>query len=417
MLMTINRCIDYTKASKGMKLVPRCETVDLREALNLPLTCMRNIQHRVEIVLKPVPRNICSHIITDKQWLQENILCLLSNSVKYSTDGYVSITLSLKNMTVEDNDGSSRSNSMKSITSYALSPWYPSTHRIACSSIDPKGDVEHNVRAPSDSNVHFLIEIEDTGVGMSEEAMSTLFSPFKQTQRLAGGTGLGLFSLAKRVEALQGEYGVRKRKDGKKGSMFWFSFPYKPDNEFAASLREKSTHKRAGSNAALNPSVGQLQTNSKLEILIVDDAPSIVKLTVKTLQKLGYYVETAENGEVAVNIIEQRWKEKRATYDIVLMDLQMPVMDGLEATKRLRQMQQVSKQPSNINECDDVVSVASADFIEPLPCQRIIGLSANSDHDTMESAFKAGIDAFMPKPFRIDTFHDMLRQLGIKVSS
>eukprot|EP00969_Alexandrium_andersonii_P052145 2289758-Alexandrium_andersonii.AAC.1 len=62
------------------------------------------------------------------------------------------------------------------------------------------------------------VEVEDTGIGMSEEAMKNLFSAFKQAQRLAGGTGLGLFSLAKRIEALNGKCGVAARSDGQQGS-------------------------------------------------------------------------------------------------------------------------------------------------------------------------------------------------------
>jgi hypothetical protein len=76
-----------------------------------------------------------------------------------------------------------------------------------------------------------LFEIEDHGIGISEEVISSLFSPFKQAQRLAGGTGLGLFSLAKRVEALDGMCGARRRKDGENGSVFWFWIPYDPVHE------------------------------------------------------------------------------------------------------------------------------------------------------------------------------------------
>lgn len=95
MLMTINRCIDYTKASKGMKLVPKYETVDLVEALQFPIECMCNIQERIGIKLEALSSDVCTHIITDKQWLQENLLCLLSNAVKYSAEGDVAITANL----------------------------------------------------------------------------------------------------------------------------------------------------------------------------------------------------------------------------------------------------------------------------------------------------------------------------------
>lgn len=95
MLMTINRCLDSTKASNSLKLVPKYETMELADVLQMPLQCMTNIQQRIKIILPPyTEQSICSHIITDKRWLQENILCLLSNAVKYSAGGDVWITVS-----------------------------------------------------------------------------------------------------------------------------------------------------------------------------------------------------------------------------------------------------------------------------------------------------------------------------------
>jgi hypothetical protein len=73
------------------------------------------------------------------------------------------------------------------------------------------------------------VSIEDTGIGLSVESRKVLFQPFKQVQRMAGGTGLGLFSLSKRMESLGGSRGVAPRRDGLQGSNFWFSFPYRPD--------------------------------------------------------------------------------------------------------------------------------------------------------------------------------------------
>ena len=75
--------------------------------------------------------------------------------------------------------------------------------------------------------------VEDHGVGVSEELRETLFQPFRQAQRHTGGTGLGLYSLFKRMEALGGDCGVRARSDGSAGSVFWFSFPYRPDTNAA----------------------------------------------------------------------------------------------------------------------------------------------------------------------------------------
>ncbi len=97
MLMAINRCIDYTKASNGVKLVPRLETINFKDAINLPLNCIKTIQNnKIHINTPNIPHNIATNIITDKQWLQENILCLLSNAVKYSTGGTVNVSIKLE---------------------------------------------------------------------------------------------------------------------------------------------------------------------------------------------------------------------------------------------------------------------------------------------------------------------------------
>ncbi len=264
--MTINRCIDYTKASKGLKLVPRYETIDLYDALLLPLSCMQNIQNRIEIVLH-MPKltyyhpnrsqntsmqEICTHVITDKQWLQENVLCLLSNAVKYSSDGVVdvrvSLTLSLEGydnrpIGVESDGGSKRmlprpypsSKSLRraggsSTKSNTVSPTTGTGSGGTVGNVMSGTHIQSPTGTGSGEVQWLLFEVEDHGIGMSEEAMQSLFSPFKQTQRLAGGTGLGLYSLAKRVEALRGKYGVRHRRDGsRRGSLFWFAFPYQPD--------------------------------------------------------------------------------------------------------------------------------------------------------------------------------------------
>lgn len=239
MLMTINRCIDYTKASKGLKLIPKLETIDVVETLKLPVNCMKDVQSRVEIKFDELKDNICSHIITDKQWLQENVLCLLSNAVKYSIGGFVTIRLLLEELDVsqlacaayKDNQGfviNKTQESLKrepsnitsrSITSQdadVLSEQIDSPVKMKAKATSVKSSVyqqesklEESITIPignnssssSNSNIIFgtgkktflRVEIEDTGIGLSADAMEQLFHPFKQAQRLAGGTGLGIY--------------------------------------------------------------------------------------------------------------------------------------------------------------------------------------------------------------------------------
>eukprot|EP00981_Chlorochromonas_danica_P003271 scaffold634_cov185-Ochromonas_danica.AAC.8 len=519
MLMTINRCIDYTKASKGLKLVPKHETIDLLESLLLPLNCMKDIQQRVLIVLDPLPQEICSHIITDKQWLQENVLCLLSNAVKYSSGGEVRVMLKVleeeKAATVAtvgdskkgdvgvkeygtagENDDSKRlvfpresplceSNRIRASTSQIF-PTMVSEEFAA--DMARRKDVFENIDGAACKRDRFLrIEFEDNGIGLSEEAMANLFNPFKQAQRLAGGTGLGLYSLARRVEALNGLYGVSHRRDGKQGSMFWFSIPYRADEVTAGGMGRKPFFPRGNhmtdqfpSNSEVYDKDERLEVGSgndsegigvgsdgpsrvlqlerfvspastqrlytvkaderaHLNILIADDSPAIVKMISMMLRRLGHHITIAENGDVALKVLWERLASGGSLFDVVLMDLQMPVMDGLEATRRLRAFEKsmrssvlseesnngsgsVLEESSMMNEHADAsypCSLVTPDgrriarelVIAGQLHQLVIGVSANSDHETMQDALNAGVDAFISKPFSIEMFYATYEKL------
>ncbi len=367
MTMTINRCLDYTKSSNGFKLVPKFETVSLKQTLGMPVKLMQGAQHAIAIAMKPIPDDICSHIITDKQWLVENLLCLLSNASKYSSKGTVTVDVFSVKLKGDD------------------IPKSPRSHRTSV----PTGLVDY-----------LRFEVQDTGIGLSDQAMQSLFNPFKQAQRLAGGTGLGLFSLAKRVEALHGTYGVMRRPDGEQGSVFWFTIPYRPDSVSAEVLRVRQGYL---SHASSRDS-GASEENGKepvfnlpplmegpFKVLVVDDAPLIVKMTTMLLQRKGHTVQHAVNGADALEKLCM--KMDSTVYDVVLMDLQMPVLDGIEAIRRLRTAEDKHSRSSPSGESER---------------QFVIALSANSDEETKQEALTAGADAFMSKPFTYEGFSVIL---------
>ena len=170
-----------------------------------------------------------------------------------------------------------------------------------------------------------------------------------QAQRRTGGTGLGLYSLSKRIESLGGECGLMNRKDGLCGCCFWFTIPYKPDHttfsepqlSFCGNTECSFNIMNTGGTLAITPgsldhsrnynfqSSSSIQTKiPKLRILLVDDAPMLRKATSRALMKEGHDVEVAHHGAECLKVLES----KDFAFDLILMDLQMPVMDGLDVT-------------------------------------------------------------------------------------
>lgn len=234
MTMTINRCVDYTKASKRIALIPHPEPINLGGALKFPIRIVGDLQSQFEIKLRPWSADVSAYVATDKQWLQENILCLLSNAVKHSCNGCVVVSVHLadcRHLPLSRRSSPAHNNNCTINTSVTSGAAGNAGKAGNCRSASP-----NSKHAP-----YLRIEVRDTGVGLSDEEMRILFNASKQAQRLAGGAGLGLFCLAKRVEALQGQYGVERRGDGVTGSVFWFTLPYHPCSHATSSVHSSSS--------------------------------------------------------------------------------------------------------------------------------------------------------------------------------
>jgi CheY-like chemotaxis protein len=410
----------------------------------------KSIQQKVSIQLDTWNDSICSHIITDKQWLQENLLCLLSNAAKYSLAGDVFIRGFLSGGSLPVSDKIMNLGSSSAATTIAAASLSPSAY-YHHQKVDNHGSSYQHLEAPPightdkvddehpTSSVELpdmtmlVIEVEDTGIGVSEEAARSLFHPFQQTQRLAGGTGLGLYSLARRIEALQGKCGVKKRSDGEQGSVFWFSIPYRPDEGAAqawltinAELKAKQEGSFKGNKMHIEVTrkessfiSTEIKVHSGYRILLAEDSPSVSKLMIRMLTHQGHQVDHVENGAAAVDKYRQSYHlppsasprrhhvdegkyeqplEPCQPYDVILMDLQMPIMDGLEAVTRIRaiEREQISSSSSSLLPSQQVLH------------QFIIGVSANSDEETKAIGSTVGIDYFIPKPFKINVFNEVM---------
>ena len=182
--------------------------------------------------------------------------------------------------------------------------------------------IEKEQGGAQDDLVTYQFAIEDNGIGISEEFMTTLFDPFEREKNttLSGihGTGLGLAITKKLVDIIGGRIEVFSTPG--EGSRFIITLPLR--------LQESSGYFGASEDA-----VPHFSTDKR--ILIVDDNEINLEIEYEVLKDAGFLVDTAEDGSIAVEKIKQ---SKPGDYDLILMDIQMPIMDGYRATRAIREM-------------------------------------------------------------------------------
>jgi CheY-like chemotaxis protein len=222
------------------------------------------------------------------------------------------------------------------------------------------------------ANVRF--EVEDSGPGISQEDCQRIFSPFVQLGNQApaqAGTGLGLAICKQYVELMGGQIGVASKPD--KGSVFYFEIPV----SILPSVAERDEVKP-------RRILGLAEGQPGYRLLIVEDQPENRLLLRRLLDPLGFELREAANGLEAVALFEQ-WHP-----DLIWMDIRMPVMDGLEAVRRIR------------------ATKAGADA-------KIIALTAHALEEEREPIVAAGCDDLVRKPFREqDIFEALARHLRLK---
>ena len=143
-------------------------------------------------------------------------------------------------------------------------------------------------------------------------------------------------------------------------------------------------------------------------VLLTDDTHSVLKITGRALQRLGLDVITAENGSESLNVLKQHYHDVNMPIDVLLTDLQMPVMDGLESVLRYREFEkeQITLALEKGQRHDHIKT--------PLI---IIGMSANDDAEIREEAIRAGMNGWLTKPFTGDDFSRMLKSIIFKIGN
>jgi len=319
LLSIINDILDFSKI----------ESQQL-ELENIPFSVATEIQNVIKLLhfkatekgleLKSdIPSNIPGCVVGDPVRFKQILINLVNNAIKFTEKGSVLVTATLHDLT-------------------------PDQCVIYCA-------------------------VKDTGIGITEEGKLRLFREFSQTDksisRRFGGSGLGLAISKKLAEMMQGGIGVESEYG--KGSTFWFTV----------------TFGRCDSAHALGKAPAEVSTQpqSPKHILLVEDNVINQKVALFALQKMGHFVDVAENGEVCL----QKVKEK--DYDVVLMDVQMPVMDGYEATQRLRAWEKETGR-------------------KPL---RIIAMTANAEKSERTYCLSIGMDDYISKPFKPERLEALLQ--------
>ena len=223
----------------------------------------------------------------------------------------------------------------------------------------------------NDDEVKLKVTVSDTGIGIPQEAQDTLFNAFTQadgsTTRKYGGTGLGLAIVSQLVEMMDGSLGIESVEG--EGASFWFTASFAYDDE--SPLPESDKRQDA--------EPGRLQA----KILLAEDNPINQMVAQKMLEKLGLKADVANNGAEAVKVLSE------TAYDLVLMDCQMPEMDGFDATREIRKMEIKA-----LNE-------------EPLP---VIAMTANVMSGDRERCLEVGMDDYIGKPVQVDKLEEVLRK-------
>lgn len=232
-----------------------------------------------------------------------------------------------------------------------------------------KIEVQANLLETIGSQKHLLqLSVIDSGIGIPKEKQIHLFQAFSQidasTTRNYGGTGLGLAIVQRLSQLMGGTSGVQS--DSGEGARFYFNF-----------LAEAA---EAPIQPFMQKQVSKLDSEKNIKVLVVEDDKINQKLILRILSKLGYQAQLAEDGIEACKLTES------TAFDLIFMDIQMPNMDGLEATQKIlaRYQNKTAKAPT------------------------IVALTANALEEDKKRCFEVGMKAYLSKPISTDQIVDII---------
>lgn len=235
-----------------------------------------------------------------------------------------------------------------------------------------EGHIKIMVKAAGDqSSVRF--EVIDTGIGIAEEQHDVVFSRFQQLEsgltRRFGGAGLGLSICSQLVSLMDGQIGFDSTPN--KGSRFWFEIPVQAMSR--KEIEDLTSNSEANTSALTGPSFTEENHETGLSVLVAEDSEVNQFIVAELLKKLGIEAVVVSDGQQAVEAAAE------TVFDLILMDISMPVKDGLEATK-------------------NILSNAAATDWQPY----IVGLSAHAMVGDRERAMSTGMQDYLTKPISLE---------------
>ena len=338
LLALINDILDFSKIEAGklqLETIPFEIRRTIQEAVDL---AMPEVQKKHLKISWHVAGDIPAYLLGDPMRLRQIIVNLVGNAVKFTEQGVIEVAVS-----VESQQGEL----------YGLS-----------------------------------IMVRDTGIGISPEAQAHIFAAFSQadgsTTRKYGGTGLGL-AIVKQLVTLMGGH-IEIHSAPGEGSTFTFSAYFKQCDPVQR-LQPSSAEER-GIDA--EPFAHHAEGSEQVRILLVEDNPVNREVACGMLETLNFRIDTAENGREAVAAVES------AAYALIFMDCQMPEMDGLTATKLIREREASIAPLSPLNVHRSVCHVP------------IVALTAHAMQGDREVCLAAGMDDYLTKPFTLSQLEQVL---------
>ena len=371
LLKLINSILDFSRIEAGKMELEQIR-FNLRSELSATMKVLSLRRQETDVELNcTVHPDVPDDLIGDPARLWQVVINLVSNALKFTQQGEISILVELDEEFVADaasdrdeTDEISRNASASGSGAILRSEPGASALRLMESGQGANTLPLMGLPGTPVDCVFLRFTVSDTGIGIPLDKQSTLFQPFTQadssTTREYGGTGLGLAISARLVELLGGRIWLESEEGY--GTQFHFT---------ARFARQSATADPLAPLLAADLARSVEPQENPLHILLAEDNRMNRLLAVRTLEKAGHSVAVAINGEEAVTALG------REAFDLVLMDVQMPVMDGFEATRRIREQEQTTGRH-----------------------QQIVAMTAHALKGDRERCLEAGMDGYVSKPIR-----------------